>query len=350
MKRDVIIEHINKVAELQDTFQVSDVITAMGDYKVSRQSISSVLADLVTSGQLLRNGTRRYTFYALPHKSDALTRKETRKLVNNEDLSDYETFDELMETSELLRKLPENVISILQYSFSEMMNNAIEHSKTKTIKVELFQDIGNVVFTIRDYGIGVFNSIKEKFSLDSDLDAIQELLKGKTTTAPEAHSGEGIFFTSKIASRFVLESFGTRLIIDNTVPDIFIEDIRSNKGTLVTFSITQNSTRHLDSLFVEYYSDPESFAFDKTVITVKLYTMGTVYVSRSQAKRLVANLDKKFKVVILDYQKVPTIGQAFADEIYRVFRRRNPDIDIMSINTNKTIDFMIKRAEATGNM
>lgn len=350
MKRDVIIEHINKVAELQDTFQVSDVITAMGDYKVSRQSISSVLADLVTSGQLLRNGTRRYTFYALPHKSDALTRKETRKLVNNEDLSDYETFDELMETSELLRKLPENVISILQYSFSEMMNNAIEHSKTKTIKVELFQDIGNVVFTIRDYGIGVFNSIKEKFSLDSDLDAIQELLKGKTTTAPEAHSGEGIFFTSKIASRFVLESFGTRLIIDNTVPDIFIEDIRSNKGTLVTFSITLNSTRHLDSLFVEYYSDPESFAFDKTVITVKLYTMGTVYVSRSQAKRLVANLDKKFKVVILDYQKVPTIGQAFADEIYRVFRRRNPDIDIMSINTNKTIDFMIKRAEATGNM
>ncbi|MDR1088475.1 MAG: DUF4325 domain-containing protein [Coriobacteriales bacterium] len=336
------------MAEQQDLFQVSDVMDAMGDFQVSRQSVSNTLADLVASGQLLRNGTRRYTYYALPTKSNALVHKETRKLLNNDTLSDYETFNELLTTSELLRKLPENVIGILQYSFSEMMNNAIEHSESKSIKVELFKDAGNMIFTIRDYGVGVFNSIKNTFGLDSDLDAIQELLKGKTTTAPKAHSGEGIFFTSKIASRFVLESFGTRLIIDNTIHDIFVEDVRSKKGTLVTFSIARNSKNRLDVLFTDFYSDPESFAFDKTVITVKLFTMGTVYVSRSQAKRLVANLDKKFKVILLDYQKVPSIGQAFADEIYRVFRQHHPDIDILSINTNKNIDFMIKRAEATG--
>ena len=349
MKKDIIREHIMSVAEQQESFQISDVIDALGDFQVSRQSVSAALSDLVASGQLLRSGVRRYTFYALPSHGKALIDKETRRLRNDGELSDHETFEELSRTSALLRSLPENVFSILQYSFSEMMNNAIEHSESKNIEVELYNDADNIVFTIRDFGIGVFNSIKSKFGLSSDLDAIQELLKGKTTTAPMAHSGEGIFFTSKIASKFILESFGTRLLIDNTVPDVFIEDVRKKEGTEVTFSIAQTSKNRLDKLFESFYSNPESYAFDKTVITVKLFTMGTVYVSRSQAKRLVANLDTKFKVIILDYQKVPTIGQAFADEIYRVFQRRNPDIDIVSINTNKNIDFMVKRAKSTGN-
>jgi hypothetical protein len=41
-------------------------------------------------------------------------------------------------------------------------------------------------------------------------------------------------------------------------------------------------------------------------------------ISRSQAKRLLARIEL-FKIVLFDFSGVETIGQAFADEIFRVF-------------------------------
>ena len=72
--------------------------------------------------------------------------------------------------------------------------------------------------------------------------------------------------------------------------------------------------------------------------------MGTVYISRSQARRLLAGLNK-FKSIILDFDKVPTIGQSFADEIFRVFLSDNPEIKIQAVNTNKAVQFMIDRVD-----
>ncbi len=67
-------------------------------------------------------------------------------------------------------------------------------------------------------------------------------------------------------------------------------------------------------------------------------------VTRSQAKRILARLDK-FKIVILDFDDIDNIGQAFADEIFRVFARKNPDITIHAINTNEAVERWIKRAQ-----
>jgi anti-sigma regulatory factor (Ser/Thr protein kinase) len=250
-----------------------------------------------------------------------------------------------------MKKLNENASSILNYAFSEMLNNAIEHSNSDRIKIELYRDGEELVFTIRDFGIGVFENIKKKYKLGTDLAAIQELLKGKATTAPKAHSGEGIFFTSKSADEFILDSFGSRLRVDNRIDDVFVESReRSLRGTKVTFRISLHTSRHLNHIFSKYYSDPESFAFDKTIIMVKLYTMGTVYVSRSQARRVISNIEKRFKVLVLDFDNVPTIGQAFADEIFRVFTTKHPEIEIRCINMNENVEFMVKRADSTGKL
>jgi hypothetical protein len=53
----------------------------------------------------------------------------------------------------------------------------------------------------------------------------------------------------------------------------------------------------------------------------------------------------KFEMIILDFDKVPTVGQAFADEIFRVFRNKYPKIKVIPINMNESVEFMIKRAE-----
>ena len=72
--------------------------------------------------------------------------------------------------------------------------------------------------------------------------------------------------------------------------------------------------------------------------------MGTIYVSRSQARRVLTNLDK-FKSIVLDFDQVPTIGQAFADEIFRVFATKHQEIQITPINMNEAVDFMVRRVE-----
>jgi hypothetical protein len=98
-------------------------------------------------------------------------------------------------------------------------------------------------------------------------------------------------------------------------------------------------------MFAKYQTDPDEPAFDKTEIQVRLYTMGTIYVSRSQARRVLTGLDK-FKTITLDFTNVPAIGQAFADEIFRVFKRNHPTIMINPIYMNEAVSFMVARAQA----
>jgi hypothetical protein len=186
----------------------------------------------------------------------------------------------------------------------------------------------------------------KKYKLKSEWESIQELLKGKTTTMPKSHSGEGIFFTSKVADIFTLDSYGYQLIVNNQIPDVFVQKIqKQEKGTKVTFQIDIKSKKHLNQIFNQYtnLTEESDYGFDKTDIHVKLYTIGGVYVSRSQARRILAGLEK-FQNILFDFDQVPMVGQAFADEIFRVFSHKYPHIKLETANKNEGVKFMIERA------
>lgn len=309
----------------------------------SRQHISNQLNILFQKGKLLREGAGKYVFYALPENKQSLSNTITKRY-KREHLKEHEVLFQIKKEEFVFAGLRDNVSSIFDYAFSEMLNNAIEHSRSENIEISVEKTGHNLTFHVRDFGIGVFRNVMEKRRLKSEFESIQDLLKGKTTTAPKAHSGEGIFFTSKAADVFVLESFGLRLRIDNLIHDFFVEEIPSKTGTLVIFSLNVRSKRHLNDIFRKYQADPAEFGFTKTEITIRLYTMGTIYVSRSQARRLLSGLEK-FQTVVLDFDRVPTIGQAFADEIFRVFQSKYPNITIMTENANEAVQFMIQRVE-----
>ena len=325
-------------------FKTSDILDAL-DGKFTRQHISSVIHGMVQEGLLMKGGTTINAFYALPKKFPLAENTFKRKF-KNLGLEESEVFNKLQEQTPIIRGLKENVSSILFYAFTEMLNNAIEHSSSKYIEIELKRTQNVLSFVVNDFGIGVFRNIMKKRKLNSEIEAIQDLLKGKTTTQPKAHSGEGIFFTSKAGDLFILESFGYKLRIDNKLDDLFIEKVKTpEKGTKVTFSISTRSERHLNNIFKKFQTSPDEPAFDKTKITVRLYTMGTIYISRSQARRILTGLTK-YKEVILDFDRVPTIGQAFADEIFRVFKQNHPEVLIKPINMAEPVKFMIDRATA----
>jgi len=311
----------------------------------TRQYASQILRIMVNAGEVVKFGSTRSAFYTLPEFIDEIGSSGVRRRFKNDDVKEHEVFDNLVSAFPAFSATPENVRSVVHYAFSEMLNNAIEHSRSTNIEVEMESDGGIIRFIVNDFGIGVFRNVMQKRNLKSELEAMQDILKGKVTTDPKAHTGEGIFFTSKAADHFVLESFGYRMIVDNTIPDVFFqEEKRINRGTRVTFTIARKSDRHLNKIFEEYQSGTGSYSFDKTEIHVRLFAMGTVYVSRSQARRILVGLDK-FKKIILDFDRVPNVGQAFADEIFRVFQSRYPQISIEPINMSETVRFMVERVE-----
>lgn len=72
---------------------------------------------------------------------------------------------------------------------------------------------------------------------------------------------------------------------------------------------------------------------------------GTDLITRSQAKRLMQRVER-FRTVMLDFSGVAGIGQAFANEVFRVFANAHPDVELVPVHTVPAVQQMIRRAEA----
>lgn len=334
-------------AEQNQHIKTTDIVALL---QISRQSAHSVLTKLVTDGKLVKIGTTSTSSYAIPtYAANHLEIYPARfhKEYRTADLEEDTVFSEIENRWPFITQVSKNVLQILRYGFLEMLNNAIDHSQSVFVEIELSIKENQLNFIINDSGVGVFRNIRNQKGLQTELEAIQDVLKGKLTTAPDAHSGQGIFFTSKMADVFYLESFDYQLITDNLIDDIFLTPPKkTKKGTRVSFTIDLNSQRDINDIFKKYTNIGENsdYGFDRTDVKVKLYTQEGSYVSRSQARRILVGLDK-FESIILDFKMIDGVGQAFADEIFRVFHKKHPNIEIITTNMNELVEFMVKRVD-----
>lgn len=249
----------------------------------------------------------------------------------------------------MLQDIPDNVSRICAYGFTEMLNNAIDHSDGKSVTVHVKRTQKKIELSILDDGIGIFNKIQKAFGLEDVLHSILELSKGKLTTDPKHHTGEGIFFSSRIFDKFSITS-GKLLFSHTSKPDnidgsdwLVEHKTELVKGTKIEMEVYLNTTRTTKEVF-DHYSDDEP-SFSKTHVPVSLAQYGDEnLISRSQAKRLLTRFDR-FKEIVLDFQNVDSIGQAFADEIFRVFKNEHPHINLYPVNANDEVMRMIRRAQ-----
>jgi len=239
-----------------------------------------------------------------------------------------------------MANIPQNILQICHHGFTEMVNNAIDHSEGTNLKIRALRTYTSIELQVSDNGVGIFNKIQREFNLDDPLHAILELSKGKLTTDPAHHSGEGIFFTSRIFDRFTILS--DKLSFEHLESDN--DWLLENKdtvfaGTLVNMRIDLRSKQTTQQVFNRYTSD--DFGFTKTHVPVFLARYGNEnLVSRSQAKRLLTRFER-FREIVLDFDNVESIGQAFADEIFRVFANQNPSVHLIPMNTNQQVRKMI---------
>lgn len=305
---------------------------------ITRQAVNQHIRQLLAQRKIVKTGSTKAARYYLPdHAPEGRRLERTFGLAGLDEAKVYQEFALALN----LQSLRGNVESIVHYAFTEMLNNAIDHSESAQCKVTFEFDPARVCFTVRDFGIGVFHSIADKLDLPDEHAAMIELIKGKTTTMPRRHSGEGIFFVSRAADRYTLRSHRIQLQWDHLAGDVFASDKKYLEGTLVEFEIQSNAKRRLEKVFEEFAPAEYDFRFEKTRVLVKLLREN--YVSRSEAKRLLHNLEK-FSEVELDMRQVTNVGQGFVDEVFRVFSSRQPGTEIRAVNASSTVEAMIRHA------
>lgn len=305
----------------------------------NRTYVSKLLRDLIEENKVYSKSSGRNIYYYVADYIIAL--EENLNLVG---LREDEIWQKLRKTTDFLNGLTENAENILYFAFTEMLNNAIDHSRAGAGYVKIWLKDDKLQFIVKDNGVGVFHNVMASRKLKNEVDAARELIKGKLTTQPGWHSGEGIFWTSKVADEFSLKSYDYKLTVNNIIHDYAItENDMSLIGTEVYFSINKNTTKSLQSLFRDYSFDHNKLTLDTTVIPVKLFEEGEIWISRSQAKKILAGLEK-YKKIIFDFSGIEVVGQAFADEIFRVFKIHHPAIELEPINMSKSVKLMVEHA------
>ncbi|MEK6210348.1 MAG: STAS-like domain-containing protein [Pseudomonadota bacterium] len=209
------------------------------------------------------------------------------RVLRTRGLDEARVWDELATGLNLRRALRPNVENIVHYAFTEMLNNVIEHSEADRCSVRFRLEPGMLSFVLRFHRIQVEWSRVKK--------------------------------------------------------DVFVSNPRFLNGTGVSFAIQRSSRRFIEEIFSEFAPEEYDFRFQKTKMLVKL--LQREFVSRSEAKRLVANLEK-FSEIVLDFRDVKSVGQGFADEVFRVFARRHPAVKIATENTNPGVDAMIRHVRS----
>jgi len=244
--------------------------------------------------------------------------------------------------------LPPNVHRMAQHAFTELLNNAIEHSGGTQVTVSMRQTPLQLQLLVSDDGCGLFQHIERSFAIDDPRLAMVELAKGKLTSAPDSHSGHGLFFTSRLADVFDLHAnqaaFQSRAWDSRGWRPAKAGPVAARAGTSIYLAIAMDTPRTLDAVLRQHSLDEAGYAFERTRVPLHLLAEGQALASRADAQRVTARLEN-FRSVELDFDGIAEVGHGFADELFRVFGRRHPDLQLMPLRMTAQVAAMVTAVE-----
>lgn len=318
---------------------------------LTRVAVSRRIQKLADAGYLHRHGTGTRQTYSLGDKRFWLRVEPLDPIVRRG--GEMVVWEQYL--AALLADLPGNVKSLAYTAFTEMLNNALDHSNAQRVVMGVHVQGGQLQMLVGDDGEGVFRKIAKSADLFDPRLAILELAKGKFTTAPEGHSGMGIFVSSRMMDGFAIESSGLRFDPkEASAPlpafdwiDAHAQLKPAQAQTLVRMAIALDSTRTANEVYFKYFEssnvgDAEpGEAFHTTEIPVRLARLSSELVSRSQAKWVMNRADQ-FKTVVLDFEGVVQVGQAFVDEVFRVFATAHPHIRLKTMGMTPDVAKLVR--------
>jgi anti-sigma regulatory factor (Ser/Thr protein kinase) len=233
--------------------------------------------------------------------------------------------------------LPPAVRRMVQHAFTELVNNAVDHSGGRTVTVSMRQTPVQVQLLVSDDGRGAFDTIREAFAIDDPAQAMLELAKGRLTTQPERHGGRGLYHTARLADVFDLHAnaSGWRRVAWR---DGRWQAARAlpRHGTSVYVAIALDTARTLDDVLRAGSSEGVRGWIDHTVVPLRLLAADGVLESRALARRAAWRLEQ-FASATLDFDGIADVGPAFADELWRVLPAQRPGLQLNSVNATPVV-------------
>jgi anti-sigma regulatory factor (Ser/Thr protein kinase) len=235
---------------------------------------------------------------------------------------------------------------LAQHAFTELLNNAVDHSGGTAVTVSLRQTALHLQLLVSDNGCGVFKRIEESFGIDDPQLAMFELSKGKLTSQPERHCGHGLYFSSRLADVFDLHANRAAFQYRNfggrpwraTRPG-------PHTGTSIYLAIALDTPRTLDEVLRSQGSAALAYGFQRTQVPLHLLAGGDTLASRADAKRVASRL-QAFARAEIDFAGIEYVGHGFADELFRVFRREHPEVELVPLAMNAQVSAMLATVNA----
>jgi len=296
---------------------------------IGRRAAGTTLARLTDAQWLARTGTKRRPRFVPGLQRQVVRRYPLQGL--QEDLPWSRDFAPTL-------ALPPTVARLAQHAFGELLNNAIEHSGGTAVTVSMRQTPVHVQLLVSDNGCGLFDRVARSFRIADPALAMLELTKGKLTSEPRRHTGHGLYFTTRIADILDLHANGAafqhrawqRHRWHRTAP-------AARQGTSVFVAIALDTPVTLDDVLRAHSRDGQGYAFERTVVPLQfLASTGPALDSRAQARRAALRL-QQFRHAQLDFAGVEDVGHGFADELFRVFARRHPQLELEPVNMSPAV-------------
>ncbi|MBX3586639.1 MAG: DUF4325 domain-containing protein [Ramlibacter sp.] len=309
---------------------------------LSRVAISRRIKRLADAGYLTRHGSGTRQTYSAGHNRFW---KQVLPLATAARMGEAGIWE--ASVSPLMAGLAGNVVNIANICFTEMVNNVLDHSQARTLCMGAHVHSGRLQMAVMDDGIGIFRKVAKALDLVDERLALLEIAKGKYTTASSGHSGMGIFVSSRMLDGFCLHSrgltFAPRTPVGVDLGFQWIAPQAYANGTVVLMDIALDSGRTAQAVYERYFTPDEvgGDAFHTTEVPVKLAQLSSQLTSRSQGKWVVERATQ-FRTVILDFEGVDMVGQAFVDEVFRVFATAHPEVRLVPVNMAPDVEGLVR--------
>lgn len=219
---------------------------------------------------------------------------------------------------------PPEVERMLQHVFTELLNNAIEHSGGSVVSVSLRQTPLQAQLLVSDNGRGLFAQLSQSLGLDDPRLAMLELAKGKLSSAPQRHCGHGLFFASRLADVCEIHANGERFHARAWEHAAWQPgrpgEVARRPGTAVFVSMLLETERSLGAVVRAHSRSGWGADFNRTRVPLRLLANDSaagLLASRAEARRALARIEQ-FAEAELDFAGIAQVGHGFADELMRV--------------------------------
>lgn len=239
--------------------------------------------------------------------------------------------------------LPPEVARMARHAFTELLNNAVDHSGGTQVTVSMRQTPLQLQLLVSDDGCGLFERIADAHAIADPTLAMLELSKGKLTSQPDRHTGRGLFFSSRLADVFDLHANASAFQYRGwDHRGWFKSRPLARQGTSVYLAIALDTPRTLDAVLRAHSLDGDGYGFDRTVVPLRLLADGDggALDSRALARRVAARL-QRFRRAELDFTGIGEIGHGFADELFRVAAHGHPALQMVPVGAVPRVTAMI---------